>query len=138
MNSDEYEFYIIASITVFCAVIIIIMHAINHIVKVNTRHLRNDIAALRLQSSLDHDERNLGGAGHPWKQRIRASNVAQKVEARGDALYVWAWCDRDQALRQFRVARMTTLVHESGETSEAVDLAMWLAKRGTRGTDLKE
>ena len=52
MNSDEYEFYIVVSITVFCAAIIIAMHAINHIVNVNTRQLRNDIDALRLQSLL--------------------------------------------------------------------------------------
>jgi hypothetical protein len=34
---------------------------------------------------------------------------------------------------------MSTLVHaETGEISEPVDLAMWLAEREARGTDLKE
>jgi hypothetical protein len=138
VNSDEYEFYIVVSITVFCAAIIIAMHAINHIVKVNTRQLRNEIDALRLQISLEHDERNLASPAHLQDRRIRALNVAQKVEAQGDALYVWAWCDRDQALRQFRVGRISTVVHENGEISEPVDLAMWLAEREARGTNLKE
>jgi predicted DNA-binding transcriptional regulator YafY len=134
VNSDEYEFYAVVCMAVFCTALFIIMHAINHVVKVNTRQLRNDIAALRLQISLEHE----AGAGHLRKQRIRALNVAQKVEARGDDLYVWAWCDRDQTLRQFRVDRISTLVHETGEISEPVDLAMWLAERQRRGTGLKE
>ena len=98
----------------------------------------NEIDALRLQIFIEHETRDPAGSAHLQDQRIRALNVAQKVEARGDDLYVWAWCDRDQALRQFRVDRMSTLVHETGEISVPVDLAMWLAERQRRGTGLKE
>jgi hypothetical protein len=139
MNSDEYEFYEVVCMVVFCIAMIIVVHAIKHVVKENIRQLLNEIGALRLQISIEHETRDPAGPAHLQDQRIRALNVAQKVEAQGDALYVWAWCDRDQALRQFHVARMSTLVHaETGEISESVDLAMWLAERGARGTDLKE
>jgi hypothetical protein len=139
MNSDEYEFYAVVCIVVFCTAIIIVVHAIKHVVKENIRQLHNEIDALRLQISIEHETRDLTGPAQLQDQRIRAPNVAQKVEAQGDALYVWAWCDRDQALRQFRVARMSTLVHaETGEITESVDLAIWLAEHGAGGTDLKE
>jgi hypothetical protein len=118
---------------------IIVVHAIKHVVKENIRQLHNEIDALRLQISIQHETRDLADPGHLQDQRIRALNVAQKVEAQGDTLHVWAWCDRNQALRQFRVARMSTLVHaETGAISEPVDLAMWLAEREARGTDLEE
>jgi hypothetical protein len=137
MNSDEYVFYAVVCIVVFCTVIVV--HAIKRVVKENIRQLRNEIDALRLQISIEHETRDLPGHTHLQDQRIRALNVAQKVEAQGDALYVWAWRDRDQALRQFRVARMSTLVHaETDEISESVDLAIWLAEREARGTDLEE
>jgi predicted DNA-binding transcriptional regulator YafY len=118
---------------------IIVVHAIKLVVKENIRQLHNEIDALRLQISIQLETRDRAGPAHRQNQRIRTLNVAQKVEVQGDTLYVWAWCDRDQALRQFRVARMSTLVHaETGEISEPVDLAIWLAKRGAGGTDLKE
>jgi hypothetical protein len=139
MNSDEYEFYAVVCIVAFCTAIIIVVYAINHVVKENIHHLHNEIDALRLQISIEHETRDPAGPTHLQDQRIRALNVAQRVEAQGDTLYVWAWCDRDQALRQFRVIRMSTLVHaETGEISEPVDLAMWLAEREARDTDLKE
>jgi hypothetical protein len=139
MNSDEYEFYAVVCIVVFCTAMIIVVHAIKLVVKENIRQLHNAIDALTLQIAMEHETRGPAGPAHLQDQRIRALNVAQKVEAQGDTLYVWAWCDRDQALRQFHVARMSTLVHvETGEISESVDLAMWLAEREARGTDLKE
>jgi hypothetical protein len=139
MNSDEYYFYAVVCIIVFCTAMVIVVHAIKRVVKENIRQLHNEIDALRLQISIEHETRDLTGPAHLQDQRIRAPNVVQRVEAEGDALYVWAWCDRDQALRQFHVARMSTLVHaETGEISESVDLAMWLAEREARDTDLKE
>lgn len=55
---------------------------------------------------------------------------ATSIEAKGGKLYLWGWCEKRQARRQFRVDRIVAL--NDGQTGEVIDpekITAWLRER---------
>lgn len=63
-------------------------------------------------------------------QRTERYVEAKSLEARGGKLYLWAWCEIRQAVRNFRVDRIAALSNgETGEVVEPADIPVWLRER---------